>query len=427
MAERYDALVIGGGPGGSAAASLLARAGKRVLVLEKEHFPRFHIGESLLPYNRRLFKEMGVLATLEAAGFPKKFGAQFHLGNASKALKLVFRNGCFTRETEAFQVERSIFDDLLLKHSRASGAEVREGWTVTKFETDSEHTSIQARSHRGDTERFEGSFLLDASGRGNFTGNQEGLRVIHPKLKKLAVFGHFEGVVLDPGPARGDTVIVRLENKWFWLIPLSEKKTSVGCVMDQTEFARAKQSPTEIFANIWRSSTELRGRMKDAKLVNTIQTTGDFSYYNRRLVGPRLLRIGDAAGFMDPIFSAGVYLAMHSGALAARLVLDSLDAGSDGKRGLRIYEKRVFRAMQFYWDLVELFYTTPFMELFMQPRPKFHLPDAMVAILAGELEGGRLMDWRRRLFFWLIKIQARYPLVPRISFAEDPGLTPLPG
>ena len=125
--QKYDVLVIGGGPGGSAAATLLARAGKNVLLLEKEHFPRFHIGESLLPYNRKLFDEMGVLPTLEAAGFPRKFGAQFHLGNGNKVLKLVFRNGRFTRETSAFQVERATFDHILLKHARSSGAEVREG------------------------------------------------------------------------------------------------------------------------------------------------------------------------------------------------------------------------------------------------------------------------------------------------------------
>ncbi|HTL56857.1 MAG TPA: NAD(P)/FAD-dependent oxidoreductase [Candidatus Limnocylindrales bacterium] len=414
----YDALVIGGGPGGSTVATFLARAGKRVLVLEKEHFPRFHIGESLLPYNRGLFEEMGVLEKLEAVGFPAKLGAQFHLGNASKSLKLIFRNGRFTRQTTAFQVERAFFDHLLLNHSRSSGAEVREGWAVTKFSNSQERVEIQARGDTGQTETLIASFLIDASGRANFTGNQEKLRVVHPKLKKLAVFGHFEGVVLDEGTAAGDTVIVRLENKWFWIIPLSAQKTSVGCVMDQEEFARSKQSPAEIFEQLWGSSAAMRARMAQTKLVNTIQTTSDFSYYNKRLVGPRLLRVGDAAGFMDPIFSAGVYLAMYSGKLASQLVLKSLASGHDGAPLLPAYEKRVFRAMRFYWEMVEGFYTTPFMELFMEPRPKFNLPDAITAILAGELDGGWSMDWRRRLFFWLIKLQSKWPLVPRISFKE---------
>jgi len=188
--------------------------------------------------------------------------------------------------------------------------------------------------------------------------------------------------------------------------------------MDQEEFAQAKQSPPEVFTRLWQSSAAMRARMGSARLVNSIQVTSDFSYYNQRLAGPRLLRVGDAAGFMDPIFSAGVYLAMHSGKLAADLVLRSLAAGDDGGSGLKIYEKRVFRAMQFYWDMVEGFYTTPFIELFLEPRPKFNLPDAITAILAGELEGGWAMDWRRRLFFLLIKLQARWPLVPRISFCE---------
>jgi flavin-dependent dehydrogenase len=412
----YDALVIGGGPGGSTAAMVLARAGRKVLLLEKEHFPRFHIGESLLPLNFILFRELGLMPALQAAGFTRKHGAQFHLGNASKGTRFIFRLGCFTREPEAIQVERAKFDHLLLKHAAASGAEVREGWTVSRFTNKGSSVTIEARDESGRTETFEASFLIDASGRGNLTGNQENLRVIHPRLKKLAVFGHFSGVKLDDGEASGDTIIVRLANKWFWIIPLSPEKVSVGCVMEKEEFAAMKLPAAEVFDRLWRSSALMRDRIGNARLLNTIQTTTDFSYRNRRFVGPRLVRVGDAAAFMDPIFSAGVFIAMFSGKLGAEAVEKSLHAGDDGMKRFPAYEKRVRKAMEFYWAMVESYYTTPFMEVFLEPREKFQLPAAVNAVLAGEVEGGWKMRWRMWLFFAIIKLQRRWPLVPRVSF-----------
>ena len=416
----YDALIIGGGPGGSTAATFLARAGKRVLLLEKEHFPRFHVGESLLPYNREIFESMGVLPALEAAHFTAKFGAQFHLGNGSKSLSLLFREGRFTREPAAYQVERSTFDHLLLKHARASGAEIREGWTVTKASSTQAFAEVTASGPDGQTGSFRGAFLIDASGRGNVTGNQAGLRQGHPLLKKLAVFGHFSGVALDAGEKGGDTVIIRLEDAWFWIIPLTPEKVSVGCVLDHAEFARLNEPAERVFERLWRSSPPIRDRMKRAILLGPLRVTSDFSYFNRRLIGPRLMRIGDAAGFIDPIFSAGVFLAMHSGRLAAGLVQDSLAAGDDGARRLRAYEKRFFRSMKLYWEMVEGFYTKPFMEVFLEPRHRLDLPAAVTAVLAGELDGGWKLWWRLRLFFALVRIQNWRPLVPRISFGPAP-------
>lgn len=425
--QTFDAIVIGGGPGGSSAATYLRRAGRSVLLLEKEIFPRFHIGESLLPYNQSLLRELGVLPDVLAAGFPRKTGAQFYLGNGAGSTQFVFANGRFTRETETVQVERSKFDHILLKHARKEGADVREGWLVQNCVADAGGVSVKARDPEGRTHSFRSAFLVDASGRGNLTGNQEGLRELHPRHRKVAIFGHFTGAHRDEGERGGDTVIVRMDNKWFWLIPISAEKTSVGLVIDKDEFAAFGKSTEAVFQHWVDVSPPLARRMAHAQRVGPLQTTSDFSYCNRKLAADRVLRVGDAAGFMDPIFSAGVFLAMWSGKLAAEVVAKSVAGGHNGARLLAGYERRVRKAIKFYWRLVEQYYTQPFMELFLQPRNHHDLPAAVNAVLAGELEPGWSVRWRLEYFFLLVKLQKRWPVVPHLSFSqEQPGPAPQP-
>lgn len=412
--EAVDVLIIGGGPAGSTAATTLAQAGRRVLLLEKEKFPRFHVGESLLPYNRQIFDELGVWPKIESAGFMKKRGAQFLMGNGSHSMRLNFSNGSFNKFRESIHVERSRFDDLLLTHSRESGAEVREECQVLEFRVGTDDVAVRYREADGTLHDVRSRFLIDASGLSNLTANRDSLREYYPGHKKVAIFGHFAHLDMPQGEEKGDILIVRRENSWFWLIPLEDNKTSVGLVLDRADFQKLGKDVEQIFHEAVRGTPAVRDRFSRAEALGPLHPVMDFSYRNRRLVEPRLVRIGDASGFIDPVFSSGVMLAMSSARLGARAVDEALGRGAAFTPRMKAYEKTNRRCIALYWEFIENFYTLPFAQVFFQPANRLRMLCAISSVLAGSTDLSFSVWWRLRAFFLLVRLNKFLPVVKRI-------------
>src|SRR5215470_13324180 len=311
----YDVAIIGGGPAGSTAAALLACAGRRVIVLEREKFPRFHIGESLLPFSMKTFTRLGLHEKFLHAGFLKKYGGEIMGACSDTGTKFYFKDGYRSQTDHSYQVTRGDFDKVLLDHARECGAEVHEQTPVDGVEFSNDGVDLSVRSN-GSSNSIRARYLIDASGRTSVLGRQFKVKKSYDHLQKLSIFAHYDGVWRPEGIDGTLTVLIRAVDRWFWLIPLTDERTSVGVVLDSEIFRKSKLSADDFLEQALAEQPSIAKRMTNARRVSKVYVEADFSYRSARLHGDRWLLTGDAAGFIDPIFSSGAFLALFSGELA---------------------------------------------------------------------------------------------------------------
>lgn len=418
--SKIDVLVIGAGPAGASAAIRTRAAGLSTLLVEKSAFPRFRIGESLLPAANALLREIGVWPKLEHDPvYIKKFGARFHLGHGDAEKNVVFSDGLVPGLDYTYQVDRARFDALLLDHAREAGVEVRTETTVTAVTATAEGHSVTLAPAGGAAVTLSARYVIDAGGRDQFFPCDLKTAVEPtPWAKRLAIYTHFTGIPRPDGPAAGDTVIVRLPDGWFWLIPIDAERTSVGLVTTQAAFKAAGLAPAEHFARVVAAHPRLSALLADAKPALGCHVTADYSYTRRQFAAGRMILAGDAGGFLDPIFSSGVYLALHSAKLAAKLVVDAARAGRPiSPRAARRYTERVKRHSDVFRRLIDAFYDDHSFAVFMCPEPPFDISPGIISIVAGHTRLTWPIWWRFKLFLLACRLQRRWPLVPRIDLA----------
>lgn len=420
QAYDFDMIIIGGGPGGSTAAAFARQHDLKVLVVEKEQFPRFHIGESLLPMGNAILRETGAWPKLEAAGFVRKHGAAFFLANARAMTEIDFAEGLMPDLDFTFQVERARFDTLLLDHARELGAEVLVRTLATAVETKNHLHHIRLENGTS-SQTVTARWLLDASGRDNLFQTEQ-KRSFDPPLfpKRAAIYSHFHGVARAEGRAAGHTIAVRLENGWFWFIPLDKERTSVGLVTTVEAMRASGLRPEDLFARTVSRSAKLRELLACAEPVIPFHVTSDYSYFRRKLAGERTLLVGDAAGFFDPIFSSGVYMSMWSARTAVEMMTHADAAG----RGLTLSERRhytmtVKRHAAVFQKLIAVFYNNDSFSVFMCAQAPWNIRAALCSIVAGHARLTWPLWWRFHAFLLICWLQQRrVRICPKLDFDE---------
>ncbi|MCY0986413.1 NAD(P)/FAD-dependent oxidoreductase [Nannocystis sp. ILAH1] len=414
----FDIGIIGGGPAGSATASYLSRAGLKCVVFERELFPRPHVGESLVPAATRVFKEIGFLDTLEKAGFPKKYGAAWTSADRAPVYAMQFeglsadchvdirfdeREQAGVDRNHTFHVDRAKFDLMLLQHAHQLGAEVYEGVRVRGVDlSDPTQPTVHFKLGQQDI-RTRVRMVIDASGRHTLLGNQLKLKVVDPVFNQYALHAWFEGydrTRLSHGRGQPEYIFIHflpLTNTWVWQIPITETVTSIGVVTQKSNFAKSRQDREQFFWECLQSRPELYEGLRAAQQVTPLKDEGDYSYAMREICGDGFALVGDAARFVDPIFSSGVSIALNSGRLISHDILAAAEHGDFRHERFRTFETLMRRGTRNWYNFINLYYrlNVLFTAFVQDPRHRIDVLKLLQGDMYDEDEPAVLAEMRR--------------------------------
>jgi flavin-dependent dehydrogenase len=384
--SHYDTIVVGGGPGGTTTAALLAEHGHRVLLLEREGAPRYHIGESLIPYTWFTLDRLGVVDWLKKSACPKKYSVQFVSITGRVSQPFYFFQTIKHECSMTWQVWRSEFDAMLLDNARKKGAEVRQGVAVGDVIMDGNRVvGVRADAAGGGSQEIYAKAVVDATGRDSMLSRRFGWKERDADLNKIAVWSYFKGAKRDPGLDEGATTVAYVPQKgWFWYIPLHSDIVSVGVVGEPSYIYRDIRDADQIFAREAKACVWIHDHIKVGKQVEPVRTTGEYSYHSRRIGGDGFCLVGDAFAFLDPLFSTGVFLALKSGEMAADTLHEALRAGDVSAARFDAYYEKQRHAVMSFRRLVRAFYNVTFsFREFLQEYP--HLHSLVVDTLVGNV------------------------------------------
>jgi flavin-dependent dehydrogenase len=410
-----DALVLGAGPSGCAAATALARAGRSVLLVDRDPEPRFKIGESLLPWNMPLFEELGVLPRIRAAGFQPKYGALFTNETTGGTRQVIFREAWNAERPSAFHVKRKDFDGLLADHARDSGVELRRGLRAEEVLFEGDRAVGVRLSSPGGPEDVPAKVVLDATGQAALLASRLKLRRPDSNLRKAALYAHFDGAFRGEGERAGDILLPFLQDVWYWVIPFSDGSASVGAVFDPKVLETLSgKTHEERLEEILGRSAKMREYLASARRITGVSAVADYSFTSERYAGDGWALVGDAATFLDPVFSTGVFLGMSAGIRAAKVVDAALsEKGRVDGADFAEYAKTTCRMVARFRPFVYGYYDPVFTRMFCEKAPLTALEAAVTSILAGDVENPalavRFFNRMTLLLFALARLFERPP------------------